>query len=332
MIAQSGEPPVQLPGEGVHREGVAGQRLLPPRVGHRAEQGDQRGRRGQHHVAGEGVLQQRRVTLEGDVEERVGGHEQHHEVGRVVERRPVRLGGQRVDMPPQVPGVRVEVGVPAALVAGLHGRQVRVERRLGVHHHRPAAVQPDHQVGADDLLVVGGGDLLGEVAVLQHARPPRRSGATGARPSGPAPVVPAAPPPAVWSRCAAHRRRRSSSAPARAARRTRRPGRAPARPPAARSGAGCRAAGRPRGPPPPGTARSPRSSGPAWTAPAGPRPPGWRPGWHPGGRCRPPTGTGPRASPPPRRRRGTRSPRAASRRPSPELARRIRRDTRGYVR
>ncbi|GAB3945799.1 hypothetical protein GCM10027614_38170 [Micromonospora vulcania] len=65
--------------------------------------------------------------------------------------------------------MRVEVGVPTTLVAGLHRGEVRVERRLGVHHHRPATVQSDHQIRADHLLVGGGGDLLGEVAVLQHA-------------------------------------------------------------------------------------------------------------------------------------------------------------------
>ena len=98
VVAQRGQPAVELAGQRVHRHRVAGQRLLPPRVGHRAQQRHQRGRGGQHDVAGERVLQQRRVALQRGVEERVGRHEQHHELRRLVERRPVRLGGQRVDV------------------------------------------------------------------------------------------------------------------------------------------------------------------------------------------------------------------------------------------
>jgi hypothetical protein len=114
------------------------------------------------------VLHQRGVALQGRVQERVGRHEEHHEIRRLIEGRPVRLGRQRVHVPAQHPGVLVEVRVAGALVARLHGGQVRVEGRLRVDHHRAPAVQPHQHVRAYPLVVGRPGDLLEEIAMIEQ--------------------------------------------------------------------------------------------------------------------------------------------------------------------
>ena len=61
------------------------------------------------------------------------------------------------------------MSVAGRLVARLHGRQVRLERRLGVEHDQPAAVQADDEVGAYHAGVGAAAHLFGEVAVVEHA-------------------------------------------------------------------------------------------------------------------------------------------------------------------
>jgi hypothetical protein len=169
VLAQPGEPVVELATEAVHLDRIAGQRLLTPGERDRAQQRHQRGRRCQHHGAAERVLQQTRVAGQRRVQERIGRQEQHHELGRGVEAGPVALAAERVDVRPQRPRVLVELAVPDPLVARLCGTQVRVQRRLRVHHDVPAAVELHHQVGALPAVVGADRDLLGEVAVLEHA-------------------------------------------------------------------------------------------------------------------------------------------------------------------
>ena len=166
----------------------------------------------------------------------------------------------------------VEVRVAAALVAGLHRGQVGVERRLRVDHHRPAAVQPDHQVGAYarwSSVAAVTCSAKSQCSSSPAASTMRRSWCSPHRPRT----------------CGARSAATSCLVSVRSSPETARHG-----PhllaqlgvgvdpvalqlghPHARSGAASRAAAPPPGPPPPATARWPRRTAPASTAPAGPR-------------------------------------------------------------
>ena len=168
MVAERRQPCIELAGQGVHLGRVTGQFLLSPRERHRAQQRDQCGRSGEHGVAAEGVLHQRRVVAQGGVEERVGRDEEHHEIGRGLERGPVLLGGQGIDVRAQVAGVLVEEALPGALVPGLQSREVRLQWRLRVHHHGASAVQLDDQIRPYAGIVRFRRDLLSEVTVFQQ--------------------------------------------------------------------------------------------------------------------------------------------------------------------
>ena len=329
VVAQRGQPAVQLAGQRVHRQRVAGQRLLPPRVGDRAQQRDQRGRGGQHHVAGERVLQQRRVALQ----------RRRRGTGRPARTAPrTRASGRTPPSTTWRPARRRAPRRCRACASRWVSRPRSSRASIAVRYASngafastttvPAAVQPDHQVGADALVVGGGGDLLGEVAVLQHA----------GRLDDAAQLVLA---PAAPHLRRAQRGHQLLGLGAQLA------GDGAHRPDLlAQLGVGVDPVALQLGDPllvaaqgvvqrrdRPGHRLLGLGGGlvaaaPASTAPAGPRPPGWPAGWPPAGRCRWPRGTGRRASPARRRRRGRRSPRPASRSPCPELARRVRRDAR----
>jgi hypothetical protein len=110
------------------------------------------------------VLEQPGVGGQRRVQERVAGHEQHHELRRRVERLPIRLVGQLVDVRAQLPGVPGEVLFPCDRVFGLRSVQVCRERDLGVDHDLLAAREVHQQVGADTVLRHPGV----EVAVPDH--------------------------------------------------------------------------------------------------------------------------------------------------------------------
>jgi hypothetical protein len=154
-----------------HLVGVAGQPLLPPRVGDGAQQRQQGARRGQHDVTGEAVLEQTGFGLERAGQEAVGRHEQHGERGGRPEGGGIPAGGQRVDVRAQLPGVRGHALRPHRLVGRLDRLDVAGEGHLGVDHDLSAVGEGDHQVGTDPSTVVRrAARLLDEVAVLEQPR------------------------------------------------------------------------------------------------------------------------------------------------------------------
>src|SRR3712207_9431923 len=70
-----------------------------------AQQRQQRAGGGQHDVAGEAVLQQPGLGLEGGGEEPVGGHEEDGERRGRPERRGIAAGGEGGDLGARPPGV-----------------------------------------------------------------------------------------------------------------------------------------------------------------------------------------------------------------------------------
>jgi hypothetical protein len=79
---EGAEPLVELAAEPLDLAGLLGQRLVGPAVRDGAQQGDQGGGRGQHHLPGGGVLDQVGLDVERGAEEGLGGHEHHHELRR----------------------------------------------------------------------------------------------------------------------------------------------------------------------------------------------------------------------------------------------------------
>ena len=160
---------MEVTAEPVDLLGPAGQGLVSPAVRDRAQQGDQRGRRGQHDVLGRGVVEQVAVGRQRGGEERLGRHEQHHELRRPFQRAPVALGGQLVDVLAQLAGVAGQVGLALVVVIGARGVEERVERHLRVDHHPTPADQLDDEVGALDAVVASDRvGLLGEVAPVDQ--------------------------------------------------------------------------------------------------------------------------------------------------------------------
>ena len=143
---------------------------VPPGVGDGAQQREERARRRHDDVAGEAVLEQAGLGLQGGGEEPVGGHEEHGERRRRPERGRVAPGGQRVDVGAQLPGVHGHPLRPDRLVGGLHRLDVAGEGHLGVDDDLAPVGERDDQVGADPVPgVAGAGGLLDEVAVLQQS-------------------------------------------------------------------------------------------------------------------------------------------------------------------
>ena len=139
---------------------------------------------------------QRGLRGECRTEHRVARHEAHDHLGALAERRPVLLGGERGDVPPEAGGVLGEQG--RALVVGeVLGLRVeeRAHRGLGVDDEHLAAGQADDDVGPHAAVVgTDRGDLLVEVAARQHPRrlehaaqlhlPPRPAHGRGAQRPG----------------------------------------------------------------------------------------------------------------------------------------------------
>ncbi len=167
--AERAQPLEQLAPGGQHRGGVLGQPVLLPGVGDGAQQRQQGGRRRQVDPPGEGVLQQRRVGLQGRAEQGLPRQEQHDELRRGRQGAPVGLVGEPVDVRPQVARVRGGALGPLPVVDGLDRLQVGREGHLGVDDDGAAADQPHHEVGAQRSPGARHGRLLLEVAAVEHA-------------------------------------------------------------------------------------------------------------------------------------------------------------------
>ena len=79
-----------------------GQLFLPPSVGHRAEQRDERRRRGQNDAACEPFLDESRVLVQGGAKELLTGEKEDDEFGRPVELRPIGFQRQFVHPAPDL--------------------------------------------------------------------------------------------------------------------------------------------------------------------------------------------------------------------------------------
>jgi hypothetical protein len=122
--AEAAQPAVELLAQLEHLSGVRGERLLLPGVGNGAQHCHQRCRRRDEDAFAHCVLEQRRVVFQCGAEEHIARHEQHDELGRRLERTPVVLGGEPVDVRAQMARVRLHPLGRDLVVLALHGLQV----------------------------------------------------------------------------------------------------------------------------------------------------------------------------------------------------------------
>ncbi len=160
------QPLVEIDTQPVDRARLLGQRLVLPALRHGAQQRDEGGGGGEHDLAGRGVLEQCGVGLERGGEERLGRHEEHHELRCSLQRLPVGLRPELVDVGAHLAGVPGEVVVALGVVGGRGRVEERVERHLRVDHDVAAPGQVHDQVGALGAVVEA--HLLGEVAAVHQ--------------------------------------------------------------------------------------------------------------------------------------------------------------------
>ena len=110
------------------------------------------------------------VLLERGAQERLARHEGHDELGRLLELLPIGLVGQQVNVRPDLTGVVCQMGPPRSFLRSVIGIEERLKRDLGVDNDELRAGKVHHHVGPLAPILRGGGNLLLEVAVLQHPR------------------------------------------------------------------------------------------------------------------------------------------------------------------
>ena len=150
---------------GVFRDG-----FLPPAVGNGAQQGDERGGRGEDDALVHAAFDQAGIALERGGEERFAGQEKHGELRRLGELRGVVFRGKLLDVGADLAGVALQGLLADGVVGGFERVEVAVHRRFGIDDDGFPAGQADDEVGAEFFAFVGGGAVLGfEIAMFLHA-------------------------------------------------------------------------------------------------------------------------------------------------------------------
>ena len=170
MLRKRVHPLVQVFAQVADRLGALGQSLLPPAVGHRPQQGDERGGRGNDHILFGTDFNQRGILLEGRIEKSFAGQKQHHKFDRVIELFEIRFLREQLNVIANVPGVGSESHLAMRFVLCFDGVQIRFERCLGIDDDRFPTGQTHLQVGTAQAALFGiDARLFEEVAVIDHA-------------------------------------------------------------------------------------------------------------------------------------------------------------------
>ena len=134
------------------------------------QQRDQRRRRREDHLLVDAVLDQRRILLERGAQERLARDEQHDELRRLVELRPVALRRELHDVIAHLARVVAELREPVLFVVALERLEVRLAGALRVDDDGLGAGQLHDEVGAEPPVVGRDVVLCLEVAMLEHPR------------------------------------------------------------------------------------------------------------------------------------------------------------------
>ena len=165
MLGEAGHAGEQLLGGGGDFAGVFRLGVLPPTQAHGAQQGDERGGRGEHDVALRRPHDQLAIRLERGAEQRLGGEEQHHLIQGFGKRAGIVAGGEGADGVPQLGRVGGEGGGAGSRFRGVQGVEEVQVRNFGVHEDEPVAGEMDHEIG----FAVAGDGLLAEIAMGAEA-------------------------------------------------------------------------------------------------------------------------------------------------------------------
>jgi hypothetical protein len=139
VIREPSEALVELLAEGRHLAVVLGKRFLPPCVGDRREERNQRDRARQQHALLESMLDQVQVALECGAEQGLTREEHHRHLRRVAERLPVRFAAEAIHVLPDLACVPLQLLRARLLVWRFLRIEERFERRLGIHDNPLAA-------------------------------------------------------------------------------------------------------------------------------------------------------------------------------------------------
>lgn len=171
MVGEDAEAVVEFTPEIGNGLGVSRGLFLSPPIGHGSQQGNEGGGGGQEDFAVGTGFNQGRVLFEGGAEEAFAGKKEDHEFRGGLELVPVGLGGEALDVLPDLSGVGAEFFAAQEVGVGLLGVEVGVEGAFGVDNDLAVAGEADDEVGTEASVGGGGGGggLLEEVAVFEHA-------------------------------------------------------------------------------------------------------------------------------------------------------------------
>src|SRR3954454_3009440 len=134
MTAQVAQALVKLDPQIADFPRVARQMLLPPAIGHSAQQRYQGGWGRQDHAIVDPRLDQAGIVFQRRAEEVLAGQEQHDELGRCGELVPVCLAAQVLHVVADMPGVADQRVAAPDIVGRADAVQIRLDRRLGIDH------------------------------------------------------------------------------------------------------------------------------------------------------------------------------------------------------
>src|SRR5262249_54533698 len=126
---------------------VFGHGRLPPAVGHRLQQRDQRGGGRNDHVLLERRLQELRSLCQRCCQELVAGEEEDGELGAAFELSPVALGRELTHAGLHVLRMSPESDHPFLFCCGLERLQVCVERSFDINYQVARVWHVDYEIG-----------------------------------------------------------------------------------------------------------------------------------------------------------------------------------------
>ncbi len=163
VVGERAEAFVELAPEPVDLACVVSDGLLTPHVRHGAQQGKQRGRRGDDDIAGERPVEKRRILAKRDPEHRLGWKEHHDGIDGVVVLAPVVLGAESIGMSRHIACMLREESRSRVRVILCLGLEKGTQGNLGIDDDPSTGREIDDHVRTLDPAVARPHVLLDEV-------------------------------------------------------------------------------------------------------------------------------------------------------------------------
>ena len=147
------------------------QRLLPPAIGRRAQQGDERGGAGRDDVVFVDLpVDQIGFEFEGRTKKAFARNKKHDELRRGLKLLPIRLHSEQLHMLADIPRVLRQLGAPLRFGRRFERLQIGFHGRLRIDDQAFASGQFHHYVGPQRAVFRGHVRLFEKIAVLEHSR------------------------------------------------------------------------------------------------------------------------------------------------------------------